>query len=360
MSGFSDDELRHLEQRDVTPEEARRQIDRFARPPAYAELVRPCTPGDGIDLLDPEELPDLHALHGQAAAAGRFVKFVPASGAASRMFRDLLHYQVGAGRDESWEAIRAASEDSAEAGALTTFVRELRRFPFYEDLRAVLAARGEDLDALAERGAFRPLLDGLLDPEGLGYAQLPKGLLKFHRYTEGNRTPFEEHLVEAADYARDGAGQCKVHFTVSPEHRDGFERLFEHGGEELQRRLQSRFRIDYSAQKPSTDTLAVDSSNRPVLDAAGRLMFRPGGHGALIENLLELDGDLVYIKNIDNVQPDRIKPRVSSWKRALGGYLVRLQREAFASLHASLSLNYAERAAKALLALIGRKKTYDA
>jgi len=332
MSGFSNDELRQLEQRGVAPEEARRQIDLFERPPVYAALVRPCTAGDGIDRLDPDELPGLHALHGRAAADGRFVKFVPASGAASRMFRDLLHYQIGAGQGESWEAVRAASETSDEARALATFVRELRRFPFCEELRTVLAARGEDLDVLAERGRFQPVLDALLDPEGLGYAQLPKGLLKFHQYAEGNRTPFEEHLVEAADYARGGAGGCRLHFTVSPEHRSGFEGLFDRVGQGLQRRLQAEFRIGYSTQKPSTDTLAVDPDNRPLLDASGRLIFRPGGHGALIENLFELEADLVFIKNIDNVQPDRVKPVVSIWKRALAGYLVRLQQEAFASL----------------------------
>jgi len=326
------DESRQLAERGIDVEEARRQLDRFERPPAYVELVRPCTVGDGIEVLEPERHAGLQRLHRAAAMEGRFVKFVPASGAASRMFRDLLYFHKGGGSDESWDQVLAAAESSPEAAALATFVRDRGRFPFVEQLAAVLRASGQDLDLLADAGAFHPVLDALLGPAGLGYESLPKGLLPFHRYPDRSRTAFEEHLVEAADYVRDRNGRCRLHLTVSAEHREAFAALFAELGTEYEDRLGARFDLEFSEQKPSTDTLAVDLENRPLHDEQGRLLFRPAGHGALIENLGELDADIAFVKNIDNVQPDRVKPVVLSWKRILAGLLVELRERTFESL----------------------------
>ena len=329
-TGFTKADERQLADRGISIAEASRQLDLFGAPPRYAELVRPCTIGDGIERIREAELPELKAAHAEAARAGRFLKFVPASGAATRMFEALLRFQRGRGRELSWKTVLGrAAEGDGEAAALASCLQELSRFAFYRALKRTLDSRGEDLDGLARVGAFQPILDGLLGPDGLDYARLPKGLLKFHGYPDEDRTPFEEHLVEASQTVKDGSGLCRLHFTVSPEHREGFERLFRAVAEDYARRFEARFYIDYSIQHPFTDTLAVDAEDQLLRDGDGRLRFRPGGHGSLIENLNALKGDLVFIKNIDNSQPDRLKTTTSEWKRILGGHLARLQQRIF-------------------------------
>jgi hypothetical protein len=327
---FNDQDRRQLEERGVTLDEARRQLELLTGSPRHSLLVRPATPGDGVVGIRPEEVPELQALHAEAARAGRCLKFTPASGAATRMFRELLHFQQGPGRQLSWSTIRRQAEQGApEASALVTVVTELRRFAFCDDLEDTLRRRGEELDGLARIGAFQTLLDALLDADGLGYARLPKGLLKFHGYEEGSRTAFEEHLVEAAHYARDDGGSSRLHLTVSPEHRKAFEARLRTVEEAYRRRYATRYEVDYSVQDPATDTLSIDSEQRPLRDPQRRLRFRPGGHGALIRNLDRLRGDLVFVKNIDNVQPDRLKQATLDWKQTLAGYLIQLQRRVF-------------------------------
>lgn len=317
----------------MAPEEAEHQLELFQRPPRYAKLVRPCTVEDGIEAIKEDSVSRLYELHSAAAEAGRFVKFVPASGAASRMFRELLYFQRGEGRDTTWQAVRSLEHDGAgEAAALVEFIDKLGRFAFYDDLVGVLRERGQGEAVLAPTRSLRQILDALLDAAGLGYAELPKGLLKFHAYDTGSRTPFEEHLIEAASYARDREGTSRLHFTVSPEHRERFLARFKTIEADYGAAYDTRFEIGYSEQKPSTDTIAVDLENRPLRDDAGRLRFRPGGHGALIENLNDLGGDLVYVKNIDNVQPDHRKRATLEWKRLLGGLLVQLQGNVFESI----------------------------
>ena len=322
MSSFNltDADRGQLDARGISPEELERQLSLFRKPRQFARLVRPCTVDDGIRRIREDEAEELLTLHREAAAQGRFAKFVPASGAATRMFRDLLVYLKGPRRDSAWPSVvEQAQGGDSSARVLVRFMEELQRFAFWDDLHAVV---GRPI----RTGEFRPVLDALLEPEGLGYEKLPKGLLKFHSYPERPRTPFEEQLVEAADYSLGADGRCRLHFTVSPEHLERFEALFREVREFYESRFDVRYEITYSVQKPSTDTLAVDLENRPFRDESGQLVFRPGGHGALIENLNDLGADLVYIKNIDNVQPDDRRPSVSRWKRILGGYLVKLQR----------------------------------
>lgn len=319
-----------LKRRGISIEEAERQLELLRRPPRYVELVRPCTVGDGIQRITEKEARALQAQNAESAAAGRFHRFVPASGAATRMFKELLHFQLGPGRELTWEAVaERARAGEPEARALVTFLDELQRFPFHADLAAELARRGERLDRLASAGAFGPILDALLDEAGMDYDDLPKALLKFHAYDTGSRTPLEEHMVEAAETVKDQSGRCRLHFTVSAEHRAGFESLLREVKPRYERRCRARFEVLCSLQKPSTDTLAIDGRDRPLRDDRGRLIFRPGGHGALIGNLLDMEADIVFVKNIDNVQPDRLRGPVLHWKRVLGGYLVDLERRIF-------------------------------
>ena len=172
----------------------------------------------------------------------------------------------------------------------------------------------------------------MLFPDGLNYGNLPKGLLLFHSYEEGNRTPVGEQMTEGTLYAKDKNGVVNIHFTVSEEHKELFELLVAARRLGYELKLGAKFRVSYSVQKPSTDTLAVDMENNPFRDEGGSLLFRPGGHGALIENLNDIDSDFIFIKNIDNVVPDRLKESEALYKQLLGGVLVKMQQRAFGYL----------------------------
>ncbi len=320
-----------IESRGIEPEKIVSQIEMFERGVAPAELVRPCTLGDGIVSIEGEA--ERYALiFDEASADKEIVKFVPASGAASRMFKELLSVL------NRWEsADRKTLEDAAlegdkEAENVLRFVDNIGKFAFLEDLRASLKKAGHDPDTLLSEGCFAPeVLEHVLLDTGLNYSNLPKGIIRFHRYPDRARTAFEEHLEEAFNYAVGKGGRARVHFTVSPEH---LEKVKGHIWEvmSLYEGNQTTLEIDFSVQKPSTDTIAVDMDNRPFLDADGKPVFRPGGHGALIVNLNELNCDVAFIKNIDNVVPDRFKDETYLYKKALGGYLIELERRAFSVL----------------------------
>jgi len=234
------------------------------------------------------------------------------------------------------------AENDPDHRALSGFLRGLEKFAFFGDLRKAMTQDGIEVETLLRKGEYKPILEYLLTSKGLSLADLPKGLIKFHAYRSHSRTPFEEHLVEASAHVRDRNGLARVHFTVSPEHetqvRDHIEDI-----RNLYEKRGSAFDVGFSTQRPSTDTLAVDMADRPFRDKDGRLLFRPGGHGALLGNLHDLGGDIVFIKNIDNVVPDRLKAETYRYKRALGGYLVEVQRQLFTYLE-RLSSGAAEEA----------------
>ena len=246
----------------------------------------------------------------------KVVKFVPASGAASRMFKNLFEFL---GADYS-----VPTTDFEKK-----FFDHIHSFAFYNDLNAAcLDNTGKNIDALVAEHNYKAVVSNLLEGAGLNYGALPKGLLKFHRYANGVRTPLEEHLVEGALYAAGKTGQVNVHFTVSTEHKALFSQLVEEKVAEYAKKYGVSFNVSFSEQKPSTDTLAADMENKPFRDN-GKLVFRPGGHGALIENLNDLDADIVFIKNIDNVVPDRLKGDTVTYKKLLAGVLVTLQQQTF-------------------------------
>ncbi len=328
-SPFDAADLDQLRDRGIAAEEALRQLRLLRNPPGFARLDRACTVEDGIERIPESDFPRLLGLHDTAARAGRILKFVPASGAATRMFHDLLASRSTGRAVTKDEVVAAAESGSSEARRLLQFMREIRRFPFYQELWEALARGGSDLDLLAERGPFEPVLHALLDASGLGCADLPKALLKFHRYEGGARTAFEEHLVEAAGTVRDRDGACRVHLSISPEHMERFRSFLDRVRPACEKRHGVRLDVRFSVQKPSTDTLAADGAGAPFRDREGGLLFRPGGHGSLIENLNELDGDVVLVKNIDNIQPDRLRPPTELWKKLLAGRLLKLQDEAF-------------------------------
>lgn len=247
----------------------------------------------------------------------KIVKFVPASGAASRMFKNMFEFL-------------GADYDKPTTDFEKKFFDHIHDFAFYNDLNAAcMDNTGKNIDALLSEQNYKAIVSNLLEAAGLNYGALPKGLLKFHRYADGVRTPLEEHLVEGALYAAGKTGEVNVHFTVSTEHRALFEKLVAAKVGEYEAKYGTKFHISFSEQKPSTDTVAADMNNKPFRDKDGKLLFRPGGHGALIENLNDLDADIVFIKNIDNVVPDRLKADTVTYKKLLAGVLVTLQKQAF-------------------------------
>lgn len=314
---FGDADLRQLAERGIPPSEAERQIALLRSPPARLRLLRPCTLHDGIEVVAQDRLEHLHTLHESAAREGRLGKFVPASGAASRMFQDLTAFR-GRGASRT-EIERRARRGDRAAGGMLLFLENLERFPFWEELRHELGDRPHEPDAI---------LEALLSEDGLGYGSLPKGLIPFHRYDDESRTAFEEHLVEAAKTIRDARGTCRLHVTVSPEHRETFESVLERNRPAYESSFGVRFVVTFSVQDPATDMLALDEAGLPFRLPDGTLLFRPGGHGSLLRNLGACGGDLVSVKNIDNVTTDRRRATTYVWKRALTGRLVELQRRA--------------------------------
>ncbi|MEQ9619772.1 MAG: DUF4301 family protein [Deltaproteobacteria bacterium] len=323
--------LRELESRGINPDTVISQLEMFRKGLPPVELARPCTLGDGIVSIEGEE--ERYArLFEEASGDKKIVKFVPASGAASRMFKELLAVLNRAESLDRRALGEAADRGDEEAEKVLTFINNLDKFAFFDDLRGSLENSGYDSEAvLADDGCVPEILEHLLLEKGLNYSNLPKGIIKFHSYPGARRTAFEEHLVEALNYTRDEGGRARAHFTVSPEHMENVKDHirdvkgnYEDNGATLE--------INFSVQKLSTDTIAVDMDNRPILDEEGKPVFRPGGHGALIENLNDLDCDIVFIKNIDNVVPDRIKGQTYLYKKALGGYLIELERRVFSVL----------------------------
>ena len=253
------------------------------------------------------------------AEGKKIVKFVPASGAASRMFKDIFSFT-----DAEYDVPTTDFEKK--------YFDNIEKFAFYDALDALLKAQeGKGVKELLAEGKYKTVAKGMLAKDGLNYGQLPKGMLLFHNYADGARTPMEEHLVEGALYAASN-GEANVHFTVSHEHLDFFKNKVAEKADKYASEYNIKYNISFSEQKPSTDTVAANPDGTPFRNEDGSLLFRPGGHGALIENLNEIDADVIFVKNIDNVVPDRLKEETVEWKQVIAGVLVNLQKKAFAYL----------------------------
>ncbi len=310
---FTQNDITWIEARGNKPEEVIQQVEYFRAGFPFLPIVGAAYAGNGILRIPPAEIPHYIAFfHSKVKEGISLMKFVPASGAASRMFKSLFSAleDLTAGKDR--EEVLAWNREAKE------FFENLERFAFYPLLKARLDEAG---------GSPVPLnfLEFLLTAKGINYGNLPKGLLAFHKYGETLRTPFEEHLVEGAVYARDFNNHVKLHFTVSPEHETAFRELLARVKSQYEDALGVTFEVGFSHQKPSTDTIAVDLENQPFREKDGTLHFRPGGHGALLENLNDLHADLVFIKNIDNVVPDRLKEPTYTYKKLLAGLLLQYQ-----------------------------------
>lgn len=305
---FTTNDLKQLAQRGISVEQAERQLRSFQTGFPALDIVSAATPGNGILCPTEKETEEYQSAWDDYLKENhKILKFVPASGAASRMFKDLFAFRDG----------------GEETAFIRTFFADLAAFAFYPELQRRVAEKGVQND---KRAVVSVLLDDMQ------YGHLPKGLLLFHRYPAEARTPALEHLVEGALYAANTRRNVNLHFTISPEHRTLFEQHIAQYQDEYAQRYGVHYSVSFSEQKASTDTIAADADGNPFRDADGKLVFRPGGHGALIENLAEQDADIVFLKNIDNVVPDRLKEPTVYYKRLLAGVLVRLQQKTFAYL----------------------------
>lgn len=319
---FTQQDLDLLAEKGISPEKVESQLASFAQGFPYLPVKAAASLEYGILEVDDDAATYYQELWNKYLQANKqILKFVPASGAASRMFKDMFEF-LSAGYDEP-------STDFEKK-----FFDHIKEFAFYAELDAACQKNeGKGIDALVAEGSYKSVVRNLLSESGLNYGQLPKGLLTFHRSgTDSVRKAFEEHLVEGALYAANGEGKVNLHFTVSPEHLPFFQSLVAEKQKAYEKKYGVRYNISFSTQKSSTDTIAATKDNSPFRDENGQLLFRPGGHGALIENLSEQEADVVFIKNIDNVVPDRLKPSTVQYKQIIGGVLVSLQQKIFSFL----------------------------
>ena len=317
---FTQEDRKLFARKGISEQQIENQLRQLSEGFPFLRLRAAAAIGAGIIApSDAESQAYVEAWEAYKQEGHRITKFVPASGAASRMFKNLFEFKDG-------------DHDAPQTDFEHKFFDRLHDFAFFPALDdACVVMFGEPADSLVASGRYRDVVRALLDEEGLCYGQLPKGLLQFHAYSDCARTPLEEHLVEAALYATSD-GKADVHFTVSSEHRELFEELVARVLPDYEQQFGIHYEVSFSEQKPSTDTIAATPEGEPFRQDDGSLLFRPGGHGALIQNLSDLDSEVIFIKNIDNVVPDRLKPATTLWKQIIAGVLVTLQRQAFAYL----------------------------
>lgn len=309
---FDDKDLAQMAAKGISADAAARQLEAFRKGFPWMEIVEPASPGNGINVLSEEQIEESLAAYDKAEIGGK-CKFVPASGAASRMFKDLFAGMEKLRRGESLE----------EGSPACKFVERLNRFAFYDP--ELFVAKGEEESEQEYQLRVLEMTLTEYDGRGLDYGHKPKGVLKFHKYIDGARTPFEEHLVEAQDYMKNADGTAHMVVTVSPEHKSLFTDLLGKVRDKYEQGYGCRYNVDFTFQEGFTDTIAVGPDNEPFRTEDGSLLFRPGGHGALIYNLNDIKDEFVSIKNIDNVSIERFLPQTSFYKRVLLGQLVMLR-----------------------------------
>ncbi len=304
-------DLELLKEKGITPERLEGQLTNLKEGFPFLKIRSAATPGCGLTVATPElEEQSVAIWEKYLKSDAKIVKMVPASGAASRMFKDLF-------------AFLNSDDKQPKNDFLKTFFENIEDFAFYGHLNFLcMQLYGKSIQSLMEEKRYKDVLNALLTKEGLNYGNLPKGLLLFHKVMGGARTPFEEHLSEGALYAAGKDGKVNLHFTVSENHLPLFIAKLEETKGLAEHEKDVKFNVSFSVQKPSTDTVAAMKNGEPFRTKEGKLFFRPGGHGALIENLNDLDGDVIFIKNIDNVVPDSQKDVTVQWKKILGGVLV--------------------------------------
>lgn len=339
---LSPTDLKLLEKKGISAEMIQAQLKRFEEGFPFLKINAVATIGNGIKSLSPaEEASCIKAWSDFRQTGHAIEKFVPASGAASRMFKNMFAF-VASGK-------KAPSTDFER-----TYFDNITKFAFFPDLNnACKAIYNSSVQSLISEGKYVEVVQAMLNADGLNYGFLPKALLKFHKASAGYaHTPLEEHLEEGAQYAAGNDHVVNLHFTVSPEHKSAFDHLLKEKKSIYEQVWGVRYNVTMSEQKSSTDTIAVNLDNSPYRDSDGNLLFRPAGHGALIENLNERDATVVFIKNIDNVVPSKNRTVTVKYKRIIAGYLVQIQVKVAAMLQRLEAPDCPEDEIKSMLAYL--------
>lgn len=319
---FNNKDIKQMKELGINPEGVKKQIEFFKSGFPFVNLNRPATINDGIKKFTENEIKKLIKFYDNNSENEKILKFVPASGAATRMFKDLY------GFIDEWNGnIDITNHKYKE---ILLFFGSLTKFAFYNELVITLKNKYTiNIEKEFNQDNYVSIISALLTKKGLNYGELPKALLKFHKYINEIRTSLEEHLVEGIKYCKIKNNKVNIHFTVTPEHLSKFKKLVLNVKQKYELLHNVKFNISYSAQKPSTDTIAVSIDNNPFRLANNKLFFRPGGHGALIENLNELESNIIFIKNIDNVVTDKLKTETIKYKKVIGGFLIKLRNAIF-------------------------------
>jgi len=316
---FRPEDISQIKAHGSQPEVIKQQIENFKAGFPFLKLTEAASNYHGIIKLSESEIQKYISIFEEKNSNQlELIKFVPASGAASRMFKSLFTALGDLRKGKTTAEIMKDKE-------VVLFFEKLDLFAFYEDLKELATSENKTIEAIPAQ----KILEWVLLEQGLNYGNKPKALLKFHRYPDQIRTPLEEHFVEGAMYSKSNLGKVNLHFTVSAEHQQALEQLVAEIKPKYEKLLGVTYQVSFSNQKPSTDTVAVTLNNELFRTRDNRLLFRPAGHGALLENLNDLEADIVFIKNIDNVVPDQLnKPTIDS-KKALAGILISLQEQIF-------------------------------
>ena len=325
---FSEKDISRFREKGISPEKVEEQIEIFKRGNIVVNIREAATVKNGILSISEENQDELKGLYESKQDQLDILKFVPASGAATRMFKAFYNLlkEFDADEESLDEYIDRKNENSLEI-----FFSRIKDLPFYEQVTTRAAEAEPGFDELPEDERHYLFVKYMLQEDGLNLGDQPKGLVPFHIYEDHLATAFEEHLIEAIDYAASGR-QVRIHFTVAKEHREKFEKEANEVVPRLEQETGYSFEITYSYQDPKTDTVAVTKENQPFRDENGEIFFRPGGHGALIQNLNEQEADLIFIKNIDNVVIPKNREVLATYKKMLGGKLLQLQEKIFGYL----------------------------
>ena len=331
-----------LQKKGISEQKVAEQLRNFVTGFPFLKIEAAASVERGVLAPSNDEVENYLATWDEYCQGGKSVlKFVPASGAASRMFKDLFSFL-------------SSESDAPQSDFEKNFFANIEKFAFYSELdKMCVKNNSATIKELIADGKYKAVVFNLLDFTGMNYGSLPKGLLKFHRYEDIERTPLEEHFVEGALYAAMGS-KVRLHFTVSPSHRAMFEELVETRRAYYEKMFNVEYEVTFSEQKQSTDTIAADADNKPFREN-GALLFRPGGHGALIENLNDIDADIIFIKNIDNVVPDRLKADTITYKKVIAGVLVSLQKQAFEYLRLIDSGKYTHEQIEEIIRFVQQK-----
>lgn len=299
---FSDNDLQQIKSHGLNIDDINQQLQDFKNGFPFSDIVKPAVVGDGIMIVDDNKYNEMANAYDNYTKTHKIVKFVPASGAATRMFKDLFDFMKTNNMND----------------ATKTTIENIEKFAFWDELKKYLPEKFTAMD----------IVKNLLTESGLNYGNTPKGLILFHKYVDGTKTPVAEHLTEGAQYASSN-NTVNIHFTVSHEHKQAFTELLNIIVPQYEKKYNLKYNIEMSEQKPSTDTIAVNMDNTLFRNTDGSLLFRPSGHGALIENLNDIDADLIFIKNIDNVTPDDLRNDTIKYKKILAAVLISLQQKIF-------------------------------